>query len=124
MPRAKVFIMELDQFKVDSDREQQLADQFLIDMQNYLGLEHDLPPLYHHESKPVREEVEDYVIDICDEEHDLVRAELVKAGRDAYVWIRDYFVEAEGVVVSNKEHFLELIEKWQRDPCEEETERW
>eukprot|EP00566_Odontella_aurita_P013311 CAMPEP_0113539760 /NCGR_PEP_ID=MMETSP0015_2-20120614/8105_1 /TAXON_ID=2838 /ORGANISM="Odontella" /LENGTH=458 /DNA_ID=CAMNT_0000439491 /DNA_START=50 /DNA_END=1426 /DNA_ORIENTATION=+ /assembly_acc=CAM_ASM_000160 len=123
MPQSKVFIMEIGQFAVDSDRDQELADQFLRDMQDYLGLEHDLPPLYHHESKPIREEVEDFVIDICDDEHAMVRGELVKAGKEAYLWLRDYFVDSPGVVVSNKAHFLELAERWQYDPCERTDER-
>eukprot|EP00567_Pseudictyota_dubia_P012275 CAMPEP_0197439530 /NCGR_PEP_ID=MMETSP1175-20131217/6239_1 /TAXON_ID=1003142 /ORGANISM="Triceratium dubium, Strain CCMP147" /LENGTH=317 /DNA_ID=CAMNT_0042969457 /DNA_START=114 /DNA_END=1067 /DNA_ORIENTATION=+ len=109
-PQNKIFVMELGQFSVE---DQDLADTFLRDMEDYLGLEHELPPLYQHESKAIKDEVADYVIHICDDEHKLVRAELVKTGRDAYIWIRDYFLKSPDVIVSSEDHFLELIEKWQ-----------
>ena len=52
-----------------------------------------------------------------------VRAELVQTGREAYRWIRDYFLKSPDVTVSAEDHFLSLIEQWQYDPCQDQSSR-
>mmetsp|Transcript_28607 Transcript_28607/g.84268 ORF Transcript_28607/g.84268 Transcript_28607/m.84268 type:complete len:159 (-) Transcript_28607:962-1438(-) len=54
-------------------------------------------------------------INICDEEHWLIRAVLLeKAGRTS-VWLREYFLRAEDVTVSSRERLVEILEGWMDD---------
>mmetsp|Transcript_58930 Transcript_58930/g.175287 ORF Transcript_58930/g.175287 Transcript_58930/m.175287 type:complete len:280 (-) Transcript_58930:150-989(-) len=119
-PWGKTFLMELERIDFEDPV---LADKFLSDAREFLGLEHDLAPLHRHESETEREAATaEHYIDICDDEHILARAELVRTGRDAYMWIQDYFLKSPDVVVSSPERILESIERWQYDPCTEEEE--
>ncbi len=59
----------------------------------------------------------DKLISICDDEHAMVRKELVERGRRAARWIIDYFLKSDKVIVSNRDHFIELVEAWGVDPC-------
>lgn len=59
-----------------------------------------------------------HLIHICDEEHDDVRKELVKIGKEAAKWITEYFIESEDVFVSSREEFVKLMDDWGHDPCE------
>jgi len=120
MPAAKIFLMEIGQFDADDTVH---ANQLLADMKDFLGLEHELPPLPEHSSKNLQEEIQDHAINICDDEHAFVRAELVQTGREAYRWIRDYFLKSPDVTVSAEDHFLSLIEQWQYDPCQDQSSR-
>mmetsp|Transcript_33477 Transcript_33477/g.67563 ORF Transcript_33477/g.67563 Transcript_33477/m.67563 type:complete len:449 (-) Transcript_33477:455-1801(-) len=120
MPKAKIFLMEIGQFDADDTVH---ANQLLADMKEFLGLEHELPPLPEHSSKNLKEEIQEHAINICDAEHDFVRAELVQTGREAYRWIKDYFMQSDDVTVSAEDHFLSLVEQWQFDPCDEATGR-
>ena len=114
-PDAKIFLMEIGQLSVEHNQTE--ADIFVEDMKNFIGLENDLPPLKFHASSTIPEEITRKFIDICDSRHDFIRSILVDNGREAYRWIRDYFVRSPDVVISSPYRFLELIEEWQRDPC-------
>ena len=119
MPGAKIFLMEIGQFDAEDTVH---ANQLLADMKDFLELEHELPPLPEHSSKNLQEEIQELAINICDDEHAFVRAELVQTGREAYRWIKDYFLQSPDVTVSAEEHFLGLMEQWQYDPCLNATE--
>lgn len=42
----------------------------------------------------------------------------MKQSVNASKWIRRYFVDAEDVVVSSKQHFSDVLMKsWESDPC-------
>ena len=110
MPGAKIFLMEIGQFDAEDTIH---ANQLLADMKRFLELEHELPPLPEHSSKNLKEEIQELAINICDDEHAFVRAELVQTGREAYRWIKDYFLQSPDVTVSAEEHFLGLMEQWQ-----------
>ena len=56
-------------------------------------------------------------IDICDERFSPLRGLLIDAGLKASKWIRLYLLDSPRVFVSNREHFLQLINQWQFDPC-------
>ena len=119
LPEARLFLMEINQFSIEN---QTRANTFTQDLQNYVGLENPLPPLLAHEKKQIPEDVKNMFIDICDEQYDLIRSMLLETAREAHVWIRDYLLKSEQVVVSSLDHFLELLEGWDRDPCVDEDE--
>lgn len=114
-PNAKIFLMEIGQLSVEHNQTE--ADIFVEDMKNFIGLEHDLPPLKVHAPATIPEEITRQYIDICDSQHDFIRSILVENGREGYQWIRDYFMRSPDVIISSPDRFLELIEEWQRDPC-------
>lgn len=57
-------------------------------------------------------------MNICDAKHDRLRAVLMDASRAASVWILKYFIASEDVVVSSREHFIQSLETWMDDPCD------
>jgi hypothetical protein len=114
LPRSKnrVFLYELNQLH---DSNATRANQYLVDLQNYLGISHQLPAIAEgkketHGAPPP--------LDICDEKYRLIRVELMKNSRDASQWIREYFLESPDVTVSSPEYFRSLVEEWMKDPCE------
>ena len=56
-------------------------------------------------------------IDICSEEHEDVRRQLLDIGKHATFWLRKYFIHAPDVVVSSPSHFLEILDSYNKDPC-------
>jgi hypothetical protein len=56
-------------------------------------------------------------IDICDAEYDALRHELVEIGRRASVWIVQYFMKSNQVVVSSPDYFASILQSWEEDPC-------
>mmetsp|Transcript_18736 Transcript_18736/g.53890 ORF Transcript_18736/g.53890 Transcript_18736/m.53890 type:complete len:475 (-) Transcript_18736:229-1653(-) len=111
-----VFLMDIAQLFPSEKASRHLAR----DLSNYLGLRQQLPSLKDvppDSSRYTDPERTKYFINICDDEHRYLREVLVGIGTDAYTWIRDYFLGSRDVVVSSREDFLELISKWQYDPC-------
>jgi hypothetical protein len=115
LPRAKnrVFLYELNQLH---DSNATRANQYLVDLQDYLGISHQLPAIADgkketHESPPG-------TIDICDEKYRYIRAELMKNARESSQWIREYFLKSPDVSVSSPEYFRSLVEEWMKDQCE------
>ena len=70
----------------------------------------------------IPEDVKDMFIDIFDEQYALIRSILLETGREAHRWIRDYLLKSDQVVVSSPDHFLELLDGWERDPCLDKEE--
>lgn len=111
-----IFLMDIAQLFPSEKASRHLAR----DLSNYLGLRQrlpsleDLPPDSSRYTDPKRTK---YFINICDDEHRYLREVLVGIGTEAYIWIRDYFLNSDDVFVSSREDFLELISKWQYDPC-------
>ena len=119
LPKARLFLMEIGQLSIEN---QTKADTFVKDLQEYVGLENPLPPLLAHDKKQISEDVKDMFIDICDEQYALIRSILLETGREAHRWIRDYLLKSNQVVVSSPDHFLELLDGWERDPCLDKEE--
>jgi len=116
---GKIFLMDIGQLFPSEKASKHLAR----DLTKFLGLQHQLTNLEDvvpDSSKYVDKERRKYFIRICDAEHKELRKVLLDIGREAYVWIRDYFIKSPDVVVSSRDDFLELISKWQYDPCDEE----
>lgn len=111
-----VFLMDIAQLFPSEKASRHLAR----DLSQFLGLNKQLPSLEDvppDSSRYTDPERTKYFINICDGEHQHLREILVSIGKEAYIWIRDYFLDSPDVVVSSKEDFLDLISKWQYDPC-------
>eukprot|EP00978_Attheya_sp_CCMP212_P012440 scaffold31070_cov46-Attheya_sp.AAC.3 len=110
---AKVFILDVEQL---GDENATLANKVLWDIHSYLELEHDLPPIKPKESKHAEENKEE--INICDSKYKFVREILIEIGAEASNWIQNYFLQSPDVYVSSRDHFIDIINQWQYDPCD------
>ena len=118
-PSNRIFLMENRQIIMEDPS----SATFPEDMANFLNLNYDLKPLKHFEKRKDKYDVESEAyskrINICDEEHDEVRRELVSIGRDASRWIVDYFVKSSRVTTTQPDLFVRLLEDWKIDPCDD-----
>jgi hypothetical protein len=97
--------------------------QFRRDVQTFLGLQHELPPVPH--ALPGKTWDDPYLqafrdsqkIRICKDEFAPVRKRLLRQAQEASIWIRQYFLNAPDVVVSSRDYMEELLERWMHDPC-------
>jgi hypothetical protein len=115
----KVFLYETTQL---GDKNETRLKGFRQDLQNYLGLTEELPPPIHY--KPGRkvaprqqESRNKKKIKICDKQYASKRQELVEIGTKAQEWILRYFIQSPDVYVSNRDHFIQVLESYARDPC-------
>ena len=123
-PNNRVFLMEIGQLSVDNRTR---ADAFVDDLGLFLGKgeegAYSLPRLGQHVTKhSVKEGVNitklnERMMDICDPSYDALRSVLMVAGKEASVWVRNYFIQSPDVDVSNEDHFLDLLKSWEVDPC-------
>lgn len=114
-----VFLIESTQLgDTNTSRRMQLSD----DLAEFVGLEqHSLRDAVPHVSPAGKKQDDKWKIQICDVEHAPIRAELMKHARVGGRWLRDYFLrEGKGVYTSSPEFLMELLEKWEIDPCDEE----
>lgn len=107
-----------------SDTNTTRLDIFRQDVQHFVGFDEEMPPIPHtkpgiERSDDIQEKLNQYKIDICDSQYKQVREALMDIARPASIWIRNYFIESDSVVVSSKEHFREILETWMVDPCQE-----
>lgn len=110
-----VFLYDLSQLN---------EDEFRKDLQIFLGLSDDMPPLPkidtsgrfdHIASAKLRSSTQ--LIDICNPEHDIIRSVLMEKARRASIWIRSYFLKSKEVFVSNRPSLEVILHTWMRDPC-------
>lgn len=106
---GRLFLVELGQL---SDRTSR-RDSFQKDLEDFLGLESDSIQFPERNTKRDK-----YLFDICEERFNDVRDELLQIGNNASKWIQEYFIKSPRTVISNRNHFVELIEAWKFDPCE------
>jgi len=117
--KGKVFLMEISQLFPDHESSLNLRE----DISDFLDLKYDLHQLHpRHGTGTQNHEYTDNerkkaFVDICDDEYAPVREILVEQGKDAAEWIRNYFLKSEDVVVSSRQEFLKLLDKWGEDPC-------
>jgi hypothetical protein len=117
----KVFLYELSQL---SDTNETREEWFLRDLQNFLHLRQAIPPMIwirpgKNLTTDLKEQRDARKIDICDTGHNVLRDRLMENSLAASEWIERYFMKAKDVVVSNTNHFHELMERWKADPCVE-----
>jgi len=110
----KVFLYMQEQF---NDKNVTRKQQVLDDLVTFVGANqrvtpNDLPRsnVLDHKSK---------AIDICNPEFENVRKHLLESGKASGKWFRTHLENANDVYVSNKEHFMDMISKWEYDPCKE-----
>ena len=119
--RNKMFIIEMGQLSDENkDRKLQLA----VDLSEYLGLDHPLDPTAPH-AKPgkkwdrsMQAAKDSRKIDICEEKYLRLRTELMRISRTTATWLEESFLKSPDVYVSSKDYFLELLQEWQVDPCD------
>ena len=114
--KSSIFLMDLDQLRPDYNASEELSQ----DLTEYLGLVRQLPRFHDGEHIHVyqdRKRKRNF-INICDSHHREVRKTLLNIGREASLWIHNYFLLSTDVIVSSRERFIEIIKNWEHDPCE------
>lgn len=119
-----VFFFDVQQLADDNEERQNM---FRKDVQNYLGLATDLPPLERHIpgrswSAKTQKEKDREKIDICDPKYVPVRRELMRISKKNSEWIRTVFLNSPNVFVSSRYYLEEVLSEWMKDPCSNETE--
>ena len=117
-----IFIYTLDQLEDSGDAQRNAM--FRNRLQQFLGLEEPLKPvgrenLNHFVGKKAHPET----IDICDGKYKSVRKLLINQGKRSARWIEQEFIQSPDVVVANREHFLESLRSWSKDPCDEKRKK-
>merc|ERR1712238_544708 len=102
------------------------ADRFVNDIENYLGLEGPTLERFRIKKKKIttvkgskgsKDDTTNKHFNICETKYINLRHELLKIGKNSSQWIIDYFIKSSHVFVSNEEHFVELVKRWDKDPC-------
>jgi hypothetical protein len=110
-----VFLCEISQF---SDKNMTRRTLFRKDLQSFLGLATEFPPIPH--VRPQNADTafnRDKMINICDEQYAPVRAELMNVAQHSSLWLRRYFMKSNDVYYSSGEYLDELLQRWMVDPC-------
>ncbi|KAG7355028.1 sulfotransferase family protein [Nitzschia inconspicua] len=111
-----VFFSEISQL---SDKNITRRALFRKDLQTFLGLPSEFPPIRHVRPQGTDSGLnQDKRINICDEKYAPVRAELMNVARHASLWLRKYFMESKSVYFSSGDFLDELLQKWMDDPCQ------
>jgi len=122
--KNKVFVVENRQLLEGHPSSQ----NFTADLRDFLGLHSNLRPLKPWAPIPAEEKYSNKEaaarrIDICDDQHKRIRKLLVESGKNAAKWIQEYFLRSPDVVVTSRELFVELLNDWKLDPCDERHKR-
>mmetsp|Transcript_2151 Transcript_2151/g.3900 ORF Transcript_2151/g.3900 Transcript_2151/m.3900 type:complete len:366 (-) Transcript_2151:177-1274(-) len=112
---AKVFILDVDQMEGEDFT---LTNQLRDDIQQFLELEHALPPMKHVPSKTTQMQKDR--IDICERKYKFIRDILIQNGAEASEWIQTYFLQSPDVYLSSRDKFIYMIDQWKSDPCDTE----
>ena len=107
-------IRQLDHFQSNlTQRNQDELPLFWSDLSQYLGLnEPARPQRFQKEEHPYP-----IVLNICESRYDGLRRILIENGRVSAKWIREYFLDADNVIVSDRPYFESLLDTWSADPC-------
>lgn len=119
-----IFIFELDQL---SDNNATRNELFRSDFTKFMGLKEPLPALPHFipgKKRDTKEQVSRNAlkIQICNDEYQIVRNELMILARATSRWIREVFLNGPTVTVSSREYFESILEGWMHDPCDSASE--
>ena len=128
--KGRIFMWDISQLKQDNldgagDVLQSSNAQFREDLRLFLRLDESLPEMIwvkpgfnHSKNATLKDQVTSQKIDICDDQYLKLRSVLLEQGSLAAQWIRRYFLEAEGVFVSQKDYFSNVVlTSWTEDPC-------
>lgn len=119
---AKLFLLEVGQLDLENKTR---TDSVIGDMESFVGLEEwslaRIDPTTkrenHYKIDEKFENLQSNFIHICDEQHTLVRNELLSIGIKASEWIKKYFMKSPHVIISDEQHFVDLLDLWKIDPC-------
>jgi hypothetical protein len=111
-----IFLYDMSQIY---DANQTRLEQFKADLQHFLRLPAPLPDASDAAGKTTTSRVKKKVLNICLDEHEAVRKELVEIGTRASMWIRKYFMklDPDEVTISNRDFFEQALKEWKFDPC-------
>ena len=110
--KQKVFLLEMAQW-IDYDNKHAKALQH--DLSLFLG--GTLLP--RHKYKPEKHVRYDAEINICDKQHLPVREVLMSHSKKVSKWILKYLMKNPQIVVLSRSYFIELIKKYEKDPCDD-----
>jgi hypothetical protein len=110
-----VFLYEVSQ-PFDGSNQTRL-EQYCQDVSDFIGISPALEPIVPREKPGVNYH---YAIDICDDVYADLRADLLEMGGIAAEWIKTYFIPLPDVKVSSPEHFIEMLNTWTTDPCDQD----
>jgi len=115
--RFRIFLYSLEQL---GDSDDSRAKDFRYEMQNFMGLKTSIPPFGQNNiNHAVGKKAHPETLDICKAKYRGLRSKLIAQGLKTRKWIRNQFIVSEDVTVGGKEYFLELMDAWGIDPCEE-----
>ena len=86
-------------------------------MQRFLGLEHEIDPFPLQNSHLGHKITKNLQINICDDKHDQAYNLLMEHANLTVRWIIDKFIKSSDVHVGNRDHFVETVESWVKNPC-------
>ncbi len=112
--KFKVFIYTVEQLR---DKNATRQAQFASDLQRFLRLKTPFPDFDTLPKSNSNKVIHPEYMDICDAKFDRLRKTLLKNGKIASNWIRNYFILAEDVVVSDADYFRSVLMTWKKDPC-------
>jgi hypothetical protein len=110
-----VFLLDMHQL---GDTNETRSMQLRRDLTEYLNLDKLLSPIPHIRPNSNKEKSQNVTkIDLCEEQYLPVKTELLRISRASSVWIRSYFLDADGVHLSSREYLEEILRTWMSDPC-------
>ena len=112
-----IFLYESLQLNhLESDAPDNKADGlplFWLDLSQYLELDEPLKPgKLNGENHSTPD-----ALNICEDRYGELRVTLTDIGRASAQWIRQYFLDADNVFVSDRSYFESLLDNWSTDPC-------
>lgn len=114
----RVFLYEVSQL---SDKDEKRSLRLRQDLQRYLNLDKPIEPFIwfkpgkNHSDESIKKAVDHRKIDIC--QHLEVKEALMRHAVQVSDWITTFFLDADGVFVSSKEHLRAILKNWKIDPC-------
>lgn len=110
----KVFVYTTEQL---NDKNETRQRKFQTDLQHHLRL---TSPLTDFTKSNKSKKTYNETINICDSQYDDIRYQLLRQGKKTSDWICNKFIESSDVVVSDKDYFISLLNKWGDDPCKQQ----
>jgi hypothetical protein len=130
-----VFLFDTSQLKLaqkysgveTSSSSQHNNDLFVQNLKMYLGVSQDFPPMI--QSRPGKKDLNTteqtqrnaLKVNICDDAYQDLRQWLLESGKRTKEWILGYFIKSPDVVVGDMEHFRDILELYDVDPCLQRT---
>jgi len=114
-----IFLYDTDQL---GDKNGTRSLQLREDIQAFLNLNESMPSVLHYSPGHKVNETEQIKIDskkihICEQNYAEHRQKLLVVGERVARWVEDYFLKSSDVVLSDREHFLEILSSYSKDPC-------